>query len=146
MQIDSSVFITDPPLVQLFQNQAVPLPCDRDRVLFFEGEDPVGLYILSKGSADLSWSGPDGQYEVAFQATAPSLIGLPCLLDGEPHPFTLMAHSGAKISFVSLYKFALMLEFDQMLARRALEALAAEARFTQRAILERFREAAGNAA
>jgi hypothetical protein len=39
-----------------------------------------------------------------------------------------------------------MLEFDQMLARRALEALAAEARFTQRAILERFREAAGNAA
>jgi hypothetical protein len=57
-----------------------------------------------------------------------------------------MAHSGAKISFVSLYRFALMLEFDQMLARRALEALAAEARFAQRATLDRFREAAGNAA
>lgn len=146
MQIDSSVFITNPLLVQLFQEQAVPLPCDRDRVLFFEGEDPTGLYILSKGSANLSWSGPDGQFEIACEATAPSLIGLPSLLGGEPHPFSLMAHSGAKISFISLYKFALMLQFDQMLARRALEALAAEARFTQRAILDRFREAARNAA
>lgn len=146
MQIDSSAFITDPSLVRVFQNKAVSLPCDRDRVLFFEGEPPTGLYILSRGSATLSWTGPDGQFDVTLQTTTPSLLGLPSLMEGEHHMYSVIAHSGAKIGFVSLYNFALMIEFDQFLALRSLQAVNAKTRSTQRAIFDQLDTGARNAA
>jgi CRP-like cAMP-binding protein len=122
----------------MFQNHSVPLSCDRDRVLFYQGESPAGLYILSKGSATLSWSGPDRQFDITLQTTLPSLIGLPSLMQGDPHSFTLIAHSGAKLSFVTLYNFALMVEFDQFLALRSLQALKDETRAARRASFDQF--------
>ena len=146
MHIESSAFITDPSLVQIFQNQSVSLPCDRDRVLFFEGESPSGLYILSRGSATLSWGGPEGQFDIILQVTAPSLIGLASLMDGEPHSFSLIVHRGATVSFVTLSNFAILVEFNQFLALSALRALTSETRSVHGAIFDWRDSAAGSAA
>src|ERR1035437_10864170 len=50
VHLDSSAFVTDPDLVRSLQKESISIAGDRDRVLFYQGEEPTGLYILHRGS------------------------------------------------------------------------------------------------
>jgi CRP-like cAMP-binding protein len=101
---------------------------------------------LHRGSATLSIRCRERRIDIKVQTTAPSLVGLPSLLDGAPHPFTAVAHGGAELSFVDRNNFACMIESDTLLSLQALGALVAEMAFTSRAILDQIHLEAENAA
>ena len=146
VHLDSSAFVTDPDLVRSLQKESISIAGDRDRVLFYQGEEPTGLYILHRGSATLSIRCRERRIDIKVQTTAPSLVGLPSLMDGAPHAFTAVAHGGAELSFVDRNNFACMIESDTLLSLQALGALVAEMAFTSRAILDQIQVEAENAA
>jgi CRP-like cAMP-binding protein len=121
VHLDSSAFVTDPDLVRTLQKESISIAGDRDRdrVLFYQGEEPTGLYILHRGSATLSIRCRERRIDIKVQTTAPSLVGLPSLMDGAPHAFTAVAHGGAELSFVDRNNFACMIESDTLLSLQA---------------------------
>jgi CRP-like cAMP-binding protein len=132
--LDSTAFVTYPQLVLAFLKLADVLPCEPDRVLFREGEVPTGLYILHEGAATLSTNSFGGEFAISLQTTAGSLLGLPSVLGRERHQMTAIAHSGARLSYISSDDFASLIQSDPHLSRKILEVLAEEVQFTRRAI------------
>ena len=136
MQFDPSAFVSDPELVQVFVRQSTALSCDLDRVLFRQGESPTGLYILHEGTAHLYSRSLGGKFTICLQTTAGSLLGLPSLFGGLPHPFTATARRGARLSFIGKDDFFALVRSDQPLHLKVMHTLAAEQEFARRAILD----------
>jgi hypothetical protein len=44
-------FVADRTLIQAFEERSVSLPCRDGRMLFKQGEAPIGLYLLKAGKA-----------------------------------------------------------------------------------------------
>ncbi|MGD0628314.1 MAG: cyclic nucleotide-binding domain-containing protein [Terracidiphilus sp.] len=137
MNLDPSAFVADPSLVQALEKQAVPIPCAEDRVLFSQGDDPVGLYVLKSGQVTLTMKSPAGKELVTIQAADGSLLGLPGLIGNEPYTLSAIAHAGAELNFVTRDTFADLMRTDPMLALKVLQVLAAEVRSARNAMLQR---------
>src|ERR1017187_4361890 len=96
MQLDPAAFLADPELVHALEIRATPIPCDEDRVLFRQGDPPIGLFILLKGEATLSMPVAGGELIMCTQVTAGSLLGLPGLIGNQPYSLTALARQGGK--------------------------------------------------
>ena len=46
-------FIANPKLFQALEQRSVSMPCSKGRILFMQGETPIGLYLLKTGKASL---------------------------------------------------------------------------------------------
>jgi hypothetical protein len=46
-------FIADCTLIQALEKRSVSVPCSKGRILFKQGEAPIGLYFLKTGKASL---------------------------------------------------------------------------------------------
>ena len=136
MNLDPSSFVADPALIQGLEKQSTPVPCGEDRVLFRQGDSPVGLYILKSGAVTLTMSSPTGKELVSIQAAAGSLLGLPGLIGDEPYTLSAMAHVDAQLSFLSRDIFTGLICTDPALALKVLQVLAAEVRSARSAMLE----------
>ncbi|HEY1160780.1 MAG TPA: cyclic nucleotide-binding domain-containing protein [Terracidiphilus sp.] len=137
MKLDPSAFIADPELIQALDKQATPIACGEDRVLFCQGDAPVGLFILKAGEATLTMHSPAGKQIMSGQAAAGSLLGLPGLIGSEPYTLTAIALAGAQLSFVPRDNFTTVMRTDPFLALKVLKVLAAEVRSARNAILQR---------
>jgi CRP-like cAMP-binding protein len=111
--------------------------CDGDRVLFRQGDDPTGLYILHKGNVTLTMDSAQGKTFLSTQAEAGSLLGLPGLVGNEPYSLTAIARQGAELGFVTRDQFNELMKSDPLLALKILQVLAAEVRSARNAILQR---------
>ncbi len=136
MQLDPAAFIADPELVQALEIRATPIPCDEDRVLFRQGDPPIGLYILLKGEATLSMTGEGGELIVSTQATAGSLLGLPGLIGNQPYSLTAIARRGARVSFIARNDFNALMQSELPLLLLTLQVLASEVRSARIAITQ----------
>ncbi len=128
MQLDPSAFVADPELVQELEKSSIPIPCEADRVLFCQGDAPVGVYIVHEGEATLSMNSDEGKPLVSVQTTAGSLLGLPGLIGNHPYSLTAIARTGAKVSFVSRDHFTTLMHSNPLLSLKVLQVLAAEVR------------------
>ncbi len=135
MRIDPSAFVADPELVAVLEAESTPVSCDHDRVLFREGDDPAGLYLLRRGSATLSSASHGKLIAFSFQTTAGSVVGLPEVMGHEPSTITAVTHAGAQVRFIERSRFDQILEADSLLLWKTLRALAREASYVRRAIL-----------
>ncbi len=106
----------------------MPIPCDTDRILFRQGDAPVGLYILEKGEVTLAMSSPEGTPIMSFETTAGSLLGLPGIIGNQPYSLTGIAHAGARISYIPRDDFTALMQADPLLSLKILQVLAAEVR------------------
>ena len=52
----SSAFVADPELIVELEKRARPIDLGTNRVLFRQGETPVGVYLVRKGEATLTLS------------------------------------------------------------------------------------------
>jgi len=52
----SSPSVAAQNLIDAVSRFAIPLPCGRDRILFLQGDEPTGVYLLWSGRAALSMS------------------------------------------------------------------------------------------
>ena len=50
----SSAFVAEPQLLEELERRSTPIALGEDRVLFREGDQPTGVYIIWKGTALLT--------------------------------------------------------------------------------------------
>lgn len=136
MQLDPAAFLADPELVQALDVRATPIPCEDDRVLFRQGDPPIGLYILLKGEATLSMVSEDGESLMSIQAAAGSLLGLPGLIGNQPYSLTAIARRGARVSFIARNDFNALMQSELPLLLLVLQVLASEVRSARIAITQ----------
>lgn len=137
VNLDPSAFLANPDLILALRKQSTAVLCPEDRVLFRQGDDPGGLYILLKGKVTLTMASPDGKPILSAHAAEGSLLGLPGLIGNEPYTLTAIAHRGAELSFVTGAQFTSLMQSDPLLSLTILQVLAAEVRSARNAILHR---------
>ena len=140
MQLDPAAFIAAPELVQALEVRATPIPCDEDRILFRQGDPPIGLFILLNGEATLSMTGAGGGALVCHAAmtaaTAGSLLGLPGLIGNQPYSLTALARRGARVGFIARNDFNALMKSELPLLLLVLQVLASEVRSARIAITQ----------
>jgi CRP-like cAMP-binding protein len=137
MNLDPAAFHADPDLLSGLEPKSVPIECNDFRVLFRQGENPDGLYILFSGSATLTMNSPQGKQIVSMQPDPGSVLGLPGLIGNEPYTLTAVAHPGAVLGYISRDQFLALMSSDQGLAFKVLQVLAAEVRAARNALRDR---------
>lgn len=134
MQLDPTAFVADRELVEALVSRATPIACNSDRVLFRQGDDPAGLYILEDGRATVSMLSVSGEPIISFETAPGSLLGLPGVVSGQPYTLTAVARAGAQVCFVSHDQFKAFMQSFPLLAFKVLQVLAAEVSAARRAI------------
>ncbi len=135
--LDPAAFVADAELIRALEEQSTPIRCDEDRVLFHQGDAPVGLFILKSGNVTLSMQAAGGKDILSFQAQVGSLLGLPGLIGDEPYSLSAVAHAGVELRYVTRDDFALMMQTQPRLALKILQVLAAEVRTARAAVIQR---------
>jgi len=134
MQLDPSSFAADPFLIHAFDRRATAIDCGMERILFAQGDAPVGLYILKAGEATLILHATTGEPVASIQASAGSLLGLPGVVGDKPYTLTAIASPGAQVSFLPREDFLAIMKSDPAIALKILAILAAEVRSARQAI------------
>jgi CRP-like cAMP-binding protein len=71
-------------------------------VIFREGEQPRGIFILYSGTVDLIFSGRNGVRKPLRIATPGEILGLSDAVSNTPHDCTATTRTGAKVGFVPI--------------------------------------------
>lgn len=137
MNLDSSAFVAEPELIQALRFRAQVVDCDQDRVLFHQGDQPVGLYILHAGEVFLTIDSPCGDEVISHCAHPGSLLGLPGVVGDCPYSLSAVARRGSEVTFVSRDDFATMMLNEPQLSMMILRMLASEVRSARMAITGR---------
>lgn len=74
-------------------------------VLFREGEQPGGIYVLYSGTVDLIFSGRNGVRKPLRTVLPGEVVGLSDAVSNNVHDCTATTHTNAKIGFVSIEAF-----------------------------------------
>jgi CRP-like cAMP-binding protein len=138
VNLDRSAFVADPALVEGLEKRAAHVTCSEERILFRQGDDPVGLYILKSGRVTLTMSSPRGLELVSIEAAPDSLLGLPGLVGNQPYTLTALAHAGSQVSFLTRDSFADLMRAESLLAFKVLQVLAAEVHAARDALRAEF--------
>lgn len=134
MQLDASAFLADPELVTALAERSTPIPCDTDRVLFLQGDQATGVFVVHKGAATLTMSTITDEPVVVFHASEGSLLGLPGIIGNQPYSLTARAHGGSHVLFISKEDFTSLMQVNPQLSLKVLQVLAAEVRTARRAL------------
>jgi CRP-like cAMP-binding protein len=129
----SSAFVADPELIEELEKRAARAEVRPDRILFRQGDEPDGVYILRKGTATLT-SKSDGDAILKVQAGPGSLLGVPAVVGAKPYSLTAEAMEGAEISVLSCEDFVHLMHTEPSLAFRVLQVLAEEVRFARESL------------
>ena len=70
----SSAFVASPQLLEELAERSTPIALGEHRMLFREGDQPVGIYIVWRGAAVLT-SGSNGETVLKVEAGPGSLLG-----------------------------------------------------------------------
>lgn len=80
------------------------------QVVFYEGNQPYGLYCIASGKVKIYKSDVQGHQQIVRLAGPGDLIGYRCLLSGEPYSATAETLEGAQICFIDKKTFFHILE------------------------------------
>ena len=134
MNLDSSAFVADQELIRALRERASAVECNYDRLLFQQGDEPNGVYIVLNGEVTVTMESPAGDEVVSMRAQPGSLLGLPGLVGNRPYSMSAFANKGAEVSFVSRDVFSQMMLSEPNLAMMILRVLANEVRTARLAI------------
>jgi CRP/FNR family transcriptional regulator len=128
VNFDASAFVGDEELIRSLKGRSRPVDCSEDRALFWQGDPPVGLYIVHAGKVSLTMRSVDGDAVLEMTAEPNSLFGLPAVVSNSNYSLSAVAKQGADVSFVSREEFSKMMLTEPGLAVLILKVLAAEVR------------------
>jgi CRP-like cAMP-binding protein len=80
------------------------------RILFSEGEEPRGIYIVHTGQVDLVFSGRNGMSRTLRSKRSGDVIGLSEVVSNTKHDCTGTTHSASHIGFVPAADLRKLLE------------------------------------
>jgi CRP-like cAMP-binding protein len=128
VNFDASAFVGDEELIRTLKGRARPVDCSEDRALFYQGDEPVGIYIVHAGVVTLTMRSQDGDAVLDMTAGPNSLLGLPAVVSHSRYSLSAKAKHGAEVSFVPRDEFSKMMLTEPGLAVQILKVLAAEVR------------------
>jgi CRP-like cAMP-binding protein len=99
---------------------------EEGRVLFAQGDGPIGLYLVRSGTVQAVIHADDGEIAATFQAGPGAVLGLPALAANRPYSLSALARQGSDIAFLSKDDFDDLLRNEPRLCLEVLRALAAE--------------------
>ena len=137
MKMDAAAFVAEPVLLDALTKHASPVACEQDRVLFKQGDEPDGLYIVHSGTVLLSMKSTLGDELMRMPAAAGSLLGLPGLIGNVGYSLSAFAKQGAQVSFVSREEFGRLMLTEPSISVGILRVLAAEVRTARMALVEK---------
>ena len=79
------------------------------KVLFREGEQPRGVFMIHSGEVDLVFSARNGNSKALRVAHPGEMVGLSDAIAASAHDCTASTHSAARIGFIPLPEFRQML-------------------------------------
>jgi len=134
VKLDTAAFVADSELITALEQRSTPLNCEEDRILFQQGEEPHGLFVLHSGEVYLTMDGPDGSPVLCMQPFPGSLLGMPAMIGNKPYSLTARAQKGAVLSYASCEDFHKLLNENPTLPMKILTVLAAELRAARQAL------------
>lgn len=95
----------------------------KDAILFVEGQDPRGVFVICNGRVKLSTTSADGKSIIARIAEAGEVVGLAGTLSGKPYELTAEAMEPLQANFISRDAFLHFLKEHGEAAVRVAEIL-----------------------
>jgi CRP-like cAMP-binding protein len=80
------------------------------RALFFEDEEPRGVYVIYSGRVDLVFSSRDGRTKTLRAAGPGRILGLSAVFSHKPHHYTATVGATSTLGFVDAATFHRLLE------------------------------------
>ncbi len=96
------------------------------KLLFREGENPRGVYVLLSGEVDLLFSARNGQAKPLRIAEAGTILGLSCVVSGRVHDCSATARSSVVTGFIAKDKFLSLLDENPALWFSVLQMLSTD--------------------
>ncbi|MEK7709451.1 MAG: cyclic nucleotide-binding domain-containing protein [candidate division NC10 bacterium] len=93
-------------------------------IVFREGEEGSGLFLLLKGSVEVVKQGPNGPSQQLATVDAPSVLGEMSLVSERRHSATVRATTDAEFRVLARENFLRLLERDNLAALKLLGAIA----------------------
>ena len=95
----------------------------KDAILFVEGQDPRGVFVICNGRVKLSTTSADGKSIIARIAEAGEVVGLAGTLSGKPYELTAEAMEPLQANFIPRDAFLHFLKVHGEAAVRVAEIL-----------------------
>jgi CRP-like cAMP-binding protein len=86
--VPDPTFPADEKLALTISALGRPVSVSKGTILFREGEEPRGVYVLRSGKARMTISGANGTFRVSLLAGEGSILGLPAVFANEPYSMT----------------------------------------------------------
>lgn len=80
------------------------------KVLFNEGEQPRGVFMIHSGDVDLIFSARNGNTKTLRVAHPGEMLGLSDVIGESAHDCTATTHNNARIGFIPLPEFRQLLQ------------------------------------
>lgn len=93
----------------LLHHQAVEV-WPAGQTLFYEGEEPRGIYVIHSGAVNLIFSAKDGRAKTLRIAHPGQIIGLSSVFSHRAHDYTASIRSTSNLGFVNIATFHELLE------------------------------------
>ena len=126
----STAFVADRELIEALQQRARSVDLGSNRVLFRQGDAPIGVFILTKGTARLTRRS-EGEEVLTARVGTGSLLGVPAVIGAKPYSLTAEAMKGAEVSLLTAEYFVHLMHTEPALSFRLLQVLAEEVRFAR---------------
>lgn len=105
----------------------------KNAVIFHQGDEPVGVYIVRKGAVRMTVSA--GDTEVLMRIAHPgSVLGLPGVLSNKPYSLTAVTVQPCEVGFVKAADLTRLVRDNPMLGLQVLQLLSEEVRAARGAI------------
>jgi CRP-like cAMP-binding protein len=103
-----TALIEEPPgsleALQTLQHRAA------GEMLFLEGEEPAGVYVLHCGEVDLLFGARNGEVKPLRIANPVQILGLSAVVRGRTHDSSATARTGCEVGFIERDEFLRRLE------------------------------------
>ena len=111
----------------ILDGMAAPLVQPKNAVIFSQGDPPVGVYVVRKGSVRLTVKAGDS--EVLMRVAQPgSVLGLPGVLSNKPYSLTARVVQTCELGFVRAENLIQLVRENPMLGLQVLQLLSEEVR------------------
>jgi CRP/FNR family cyclic AMP-dependent transcriptional regulator len=101
-----------PATLQTFENIKFATAYPPGAVLFVEGQQPRGVFVLCKGSIKISINSPSGRTMIVKLAEPGEVLGLSATISGKPYEVTAETIDPCQVNFVKRDDFLKFLKDD----------------------------------
>jgi CRP/FNR family transcriptional regulator len=126
LRTQRSFCTVSPSMLQAFEAIRMTAAYPKGSVLYVEGQEARGVFVLCRGRVKLSCSSRGGRTLILELAEPGEVLGLSAVISGRPHELSAETTETCQLSFVRREDFLRLLRADTEMCFRAAENLSNE--------------------